>query len=243
MTAADAPVPGRPACRRRARCATSTSPGPCRRPTSTLPSSSARWALRPTRRRYWQPRWWCARPGHGSVVVNLTAARDTTVVDDEWAVEPTKVDLSWPDTTWSARCAASLLAGGPGTGMTTSSSTTGLPPADRSRLGELCAVTLHRLPFEVDVLDGLVDDDGPAARGPTDHHPPRAGGRPDQLASVKAGGTCCTTGGSCCPGGGPSAAGSRPAVRPARRAARAGGTNPIAASLAQRTAGGSRAAK
>ena len=48
---------------------------------------------------------------HGSVVVDLSTARDTTVADDDEAVESTEVDLSWPDTTWTTRCAASTLVG------------------------------------------------------------------------------------------------------------------------------------
>ncbi len=52
---------------------------------------------------------------HGSVVVDLATASDTTVADDDEAVESAEVDLAWPDTTWTARCAASPLvaAGGP----------------------------------------------------------------------------------------------------------------------------------
>ena len=52
---------------------------------------------------------------HGSVVVDLTTARDTTVADDDETIESAEVDLAWPDMTWTARCAASSLvgAGGP----------------------------------------------------------------------------------------------------------------------------------
>ena len=48
---------------------------------------------------------------HGSVVVDLTTARDTTVADDEEAVDAAEVDLPWPDATWATRCAASPLVG------------------------------------------------------------------------------------------------------------------------------------
>ena len=34
---------------------------------------------------------------HGSVVVDLTTARDTTVADDEATIESAEVDLAWPD--------------------------------------------------------------------------------------------------------------------------------------------------
>ena len=81
------------------------------------------------------------------------------------------------------------------------SSTATLPAEDRARLGELHATTLHRLlgwrpearsrfrhdrtnrlPVEVVVvdesLDGVADDDGPAARGAAADDPAGAGRRP-----------------------------------------------------------------
>ena len=148
----------------------------------------------------------------------------------------------------SAVCAlsrVSVLAGGPGTGKTTTvsrllallreqdptcrialaaptgkaaarlgeavrSSTATLPPEDRARLGELSAMTLHRLlgrrpdartRFKHDArnrlpvrgrrggreLDGVADLDGPAARGAAPGGPAGAGRRP-RPARVRRGG-------------------------------------------------------
>jgi exodeoxyribonuclease V alpha subunit len=51
---------------------------------------------------------------HGSVVLDLATARDTTSedVDDEGEVQSRDVPLDWPDN-WEARCAASPLISGP----------------------------------------------------------------------------------------------------------------------------------